>query len=129
MTTVTSLDVLSRHVMLMLCYWTCLMVRKPWHALSKCFREFLVCCADWATGVAVIVESTYGVSKHLPRDQREQRFVEKVRGILTRGGRVLLPVVALGRAQVHTHPLDASLACVSCLYQKLGLVHVRFTCS
>ena len=50
--------------------------------------------------IAVIVESTYGVSKHLPRDQREQRFVEKVRGILTRGGRVLLPVVALGRAQV-----------------------------
>ena len=50
---------------------------------------------------AVIVESTYGVSKHLPRDQREQRFVEKVRGILTRGGRVLLPVVALGRAQVY----------------------------
>ena len=58
---------------------------------------------DLATGVAVIVESTYGVSKHLPRDQREQRFVEKVRGILTRGGRVLLPVVALGRAQVQTH--------------------------
>lgn len=50
---------------------------------------------------AVIVESTYGVSKHLPRDQREQRFIEKVRGILVRGGRVLLPVVALGRAQVH----------------------------
>ncbi|KAL3156673.1 hypothetical protein ABBQ38_000954 [Trebouxia sp. C0009 RCD-2024] len=47
----------------------------------------------------VIVESTYGVSKHLPRDQREQRFIEKVRGILVRGGRVLLPVVALGRAQ------------------------------
>lgn len=53
-------------------------------------------------GSAVIVESTYGVSKHLPRDQREQRFIEKVRGILVRGGRVLLPVVALGRAQVWT---------------------------
>ena len=51
-------------------------------------------------GTAVIVESTYGVSKHLPRDQREQRFIEKVRSILVRGGRVLLPVVALGRAQV-----------------------------
>lgn len=54
------------------------------------------------TRIAVIVESTYGVSKHLPRDQREQRFIEKVRGILVRGGRVLLPVVALGRAQVRS---------------------------
>ena len=52
---------------------------------------------------AVVVEATYGVSRHLPRDQREQRFIEKVRGILMRGGRVLLPVVALGRAQVHSH--------------------------
>lgn len=58
----------------------------------------LPCCLLLAP--AVIVESTYGVSKHLPRDQREQRFIEKVRGILVRGGRVLLPVVALGRAQV-----------------------------
>ena len=58
-------------------------------------------------GCAVIVESTYGVSKHLPRDQREQRFVEKVRTILMRGGRVLLPVVALGRAQVTNLPLSA----------------------
>lgn len=57
-------------------------------------------CSHLSVDIAVIVESTYGVSKHLPRDQREQRFVEKVRGILTRGGRVLLPVVALGRAQV-----------------------------
>lgn len=57
----------------------------------------------FVAGNAVIVESTYGVSKHLPRDQREQRFIEKVRGILVRGGRVLLPVVALGRAQVRSN--------------------------
>ena len=67
-----------------------------------------------STGIAVIVESTYGVSKHLPRDQREQRFVEKVRGILTRGGRVLLPVVALGRAQVQTHIITAHSLLVTC---------------
>ncbi len=48
----------------------------------------------------MVVEATYGVSKHLPRDEREKRFVDKVRAILARGGRVLLPVVALGRAQV-----------------------------
>lgn len=47
----------------------------------------------------VVVESTYGVSKHLPRTEREQRFVQRVHTAVARGGRVLLPVVALGRAQ------------------------------
>jgi len=47
----------------------------------------------------LIVEATYGVSRHVPRHEREARFLAKVREILARGGRVLLPVVALGRAQ------------------------------
>ena len=50
--------------------------------------------------LAVIVEATYGVSRHLPREEREERFCGRIREILSRGGRVLLPVVALGRAQV-----------------------------
>jgi Cft2 family RNA processing exonuclease len=50
--------------------------------------------------VAVIVEATYGVNRHEERTQREKRLVETVRGIVSRGGRVLMPVVALGRAQV-----------------------------
>ncbi len=41
----------------------------------------------------------YGVSRHLPREEREQRFVERIHTAVARGGRVLLPVVALGRAQ------------------------------
>jgi len=47
----------------------------------------------------LIVEATYGVSRHVPRGEREARFIGKVREIVARGGRVLLPVVALGRAQ------------------------------
>ena len=47
----------------------------------------------------VIVESTYGVSPHSPREEREIRFTDKVQAIVRRGGHVLLPVVALGRAQ------------------------------
>lgn len=47
----------------------------------------------------VVVESTYGVSRHLPREEREQRFVQRIHAAVARGGRVLLPVVALGRAQ------------------------------
>ena len=49
---------------------------------------------------AVIVEATYGVSQHEPRAEREQRFLARLRQVVGRGGRVLLPVVALGRAQV-----------------------------
>ena len=49
---------------------------------------------------AVIVESTYGVSRHLPRDQRERLLLQRITDTLLQGGRVLLPVVALGRAQV-----------------------------
>jgi Cft2 family RNA processing exonuclease len=48
----------------------------------------------------VVVEATYGVSNHLPREGREQRLLSRVRAILKGGGRCLLPVVALGRAQV-----------------------------
>ncbi|KAK9801371.1 hypothetical protein WJX73_002407 [Symbiochloris irregularis] len=47
----------------------------------------------------VIVESTYGVSRHLAREEREDRFRGRVQQVLARGGRLLLPCVALGRAQ------------------------------
>ena len=47
----------------------------------------------------VIVESTYGTSRHEPRAAREERFLRLVHDTVRRGGRVLLPIVALGRAQ------------------------------
>lgn len=47
----------------------------------------------------IIVESTYGVSRHLPRREREEKFTAMVHSSIAKGGRVLLPVVALGRAQ------------------------------
>ena len=47
----------------------------------------------------VIVESTYGVSRHLPGEERERLFTQKVHDTVMRGGRVLLPVVAMGRSQ------------------------------
>lgn len=51
----------------------------------------------------VVVEATYGTSSHEKRNSREQRLVDKVRSIVARGGRCLMPVVALGRAQVCSH--------------------------
>jgi len=47
----------------------------------------------------LIVESTYGVQIHEPRKERETRFTTFVHDIVRRGGRCLLPVFALGRAQ------------------------------
>jgi cleavage and polyadenylation specificity factor subunit 3 len=47
----------------------------------------------------LIAESTYGVAAHIPRLEREQALMKSVTSILNRGGRVLLPVFALGRAQ------------------------------
>ncbi len=44
-------------------------------------------------------EATYGVHVHEPREQRENRFTRLVNDIVTRGGRCLIPVFALGRAQ------------------------------
>ena len=46
----------------------------------------------------LIVESTYGVKEHVSRQKREVRFTKLVHEILNRGGKVLLPVFALGRA-------------------------------
>lgn len=58
--------------------------------------------AEVPRGVKVdvlITESTYGISTHTPREEREQALMKSISGILNRGGRVLMPVFALGRAQ------------------------------
>ncbi|OMJ94449.1 hypothetical protein SteCoe_2350 [Stentor coeruleus] len=47
----------------------------------------------------LIVESTYGVQIHEPRLDRERLFTTTVQNIVKNGGRCLLPVFALGRAQ------------------------------
>lgn len=47
----------------------------------------------------LVVESTYGVSSHQPRHIRETRFTSFIHKVVSRGGRCLIPVFALGRAQ------------------------------
>ena len=47
----------------------------------------------------LIVESTYGVEKHDNRDKREAKFKKLVHDVVRRGGKCLMPVFALGRAQ------------------------------
>ena len=58
--------------------------------------------AEVPKGVKVdvlITESTYGIASHIPRAERETALMKSVTGIINRGGRVLMPVFALGRAQ------------------------------
>ncbi|XP_044745051.1 cleavage and polyadenylation specificity factor 73 [Coccinella septempunctata] len=47
----------------------------------------------------LITESTYGTHIHEKREEREGRFTNLVHDIVNRGGRCLIPVFALGRAQ------------------------------
>ncbi|XP_063900971.1 cleavage and polyadenylation specificity factor subunit 3-like [Zophobas morio] len=47
----------------------------------------------------LIIESTYGTEVHEPSEEREHRFTSTVDEIVSRGGRCLIPVLALGRAQ------------------------------
>ena len=48
----------------------------------------------------LIVESTYGTHLHEAREEREHRFTDLIHKTVVSGGRVLIPVFALGRAQV-----------------------------
>jgi len=50
-------------------------------------------------GSLLIVESTYGVQSLESREDKEHRFTSLVHQIIKRGGHVLLPVFAIGRAQ------------------------------
>ncbi|XP_061384125.1 cleavage and polyadenylation specificity factor 73 [Danaus plexippus] len=47
----------------------------------------------------LITESTYGTHIHEKREERESRFTTLVSDVVGRGGRCLIPVFALGRAQ------------------------------
>lgn len=47
----------------------------------------------------LIVESTFGTATHEPRLNREKKLTQLIHSTVTRGGRVLMPVFALGRAQ------------------------------
>lgn len=47
----------------------------------------------------LITESTYGTHIHEKREDRESRFTTLVQKIVQQGGRCLIPVFALGRAQ------------------------------
>ncbi|MFW9989401.1 MAG: MBL fold metallo-hydrolase [Candidatus Odinarchaeota archaeon] len=47
----------------------------------------------------LIIESTYALKKHPPREKLEKEFVEKIFNITDNGGRVLIPAFGVARSQ------------------------------
>ncbi|MFP4320833.1 MAG: MBL fold metallo-hydrolase [Anaerolineales bacterium] len=58
---------------------------------------------------ALILESTYGGKLHANRHAEEQRLIDSITEVIDRGGRVLIPAFALGRAQEVALVLDAAM--------------------
>lgn len=67
----------------------------------------------------LIVESTYGVQVHATRSEREARFTSTIERIVKRGGRCLIPVFALGRAQVRVDETFVAFP-LSCFFAFAG---------
>lgn len=63
------------------------------------FLTFSLLYKNAKTLCVCLQESTYGTHIHEKREEREARFCNTVHDIVNRGGRALIPVFALGRAQ------------------------------
>lgn len=64
-------------------------------------RLFQRADTDFPRVETLIMESTYGAKNDLmvPREEAEREFIDAVRTALEHGGRVLVPVLSVGRAQ------------------------------
>ncbi len=47
----------------------------------------------------LIMESTYGATEQQPREEAEKKLLEIVKKVSSRGGKILIPVMAVGRGQ------------------------------
>lgn len=54
----------------------------------------------------LVMESTYAGRNHPPRKQVEKAFISKVKEVLDRGGKVIVPAFAVGRTQEIVQVLD-----------------------
>jgi len=55
--------------------------------------------SEWGKVDVLITEATYGAREHPNRKKMEDALLHKIQKTIERGGRVLLPVFAVGRAQ------------------------------
>lgn len=92
-------------------YLHCHTLLQPFHHPTRCSTHTPAFLPSFLCKT-VIVESTYGTSSHGPREVRERLFLDKVVSTVTNGGRVLIPIVAIGRAQVCVWTVVRRLAVV-----------------
>jgi metallo-beta-lactamase family protein len=57
----------------------------------------------------VITESTYGTKTHAPMAEVEPQFLDAVKTVIARKGRLLIPAFAVGRTQVVLHFIQRSI--------------------
>jgi cleavage and polyadenylation specificity factor subunit 3 len=72
----------------------------------------------------LIVESTHGVQNNMSREERETRFTKRIDDIVSHGGKCLIPVFALGRAQELLLILDEYWQSNPRLQQKVPVYYV-----
>ena len=53
----------------------------------------------WCEPDAIVIESTYGNRRHKNRDEQEAKLAQDVAETIAAGGKVLIPVFAVGRSQ------------------------------
>ncbi|MCP8312709.1 MAG: MBL fold metallo-hydrolase [Candidatus Methylarchaceae archaeon HK02M1] len=61
---------------------------------------------------AVITESTYATTDHLPREDVEREFIEFAKEVVERGGTLFVPAFSVGRAQE-----------IACVFKKYNFPH------
>lgn len=63
---------------------------------SKLFER---ASTDFVRVETLIIESTYGIEKRVPYSQAEATLIAYVKDVLSKGGKILIPSFAVGRAQ------------------------------
>jgi len=66
---------------------------------SKAHRLLQPASTSFQRVETLILESTYGATEQQPREEAELQLVEAINRVYKRGGKILIPTMAVGRAQ------------------------------
>jgi KH/beta-lactamase-domain protein len=66
---------------------------------SKARRLLLPATSTFQRVETLIMESTYGATEQQPREEAEAQLIETIKRVYERGGKILIPTMAVGRAQ------------------------------
>ena len=66
---------------------------------SKAHRLLQPASTNFQRVETVIMESTYGATEQQPREEAEAQLIDVINRVYKRGGKILIPTMAVGRAQ------------------------------